>query len=183
MLESFIARHCAPALAGIKPANIVAILKAQFADTRDELDTLNRSLNHRDIFFEVLCECDRRLLVMVYRKKRLSECLSNPEIAEFLVSYGYPGGASLETMLEHLRQRVAGGIDFPHEIGAFLGYPLCDILGFLNHKGVGCKLTGYWKVYGDEQGARVMFERYDRCRKALIKHVANGHSLAQLFCA
>ena len=73
--------------------------------------------------------------------------------------------------------------NFPHEIGAFLGYPLHDIYGFIYHRDAGCILTGEWKVYEDEDGARKLFMRYNKCRRALLARLEEGKTLAQIFCA
>ena len=51
------------ALAGIKPANIAACHKSKYPDLYGEFDKLNSELNHKDIYIEILCECERRALV------------------------------------------------------------------------------------------------------------------------
>ncbi len=78
---------------------------------------------------------------------------------------GYPG-RSLFADLAHLKARIADRSgEFPHEIGIFLGYPLPDVKGFIEHRGRDCKLCGIWKVYGDEKAAGTLFARYERCRE------------------
>ena len=72
--------------------------------------------------------------------------------------------------------------EFPHEIGAFLGYPVQDIYGFIYHKDEGCLLVGEWRVYSNKENAKIMFLRFKRCRKALLKRVMDGNSLADIFC-
>ena len=44
---------------------------------------------------------------------------------------------SIMEMLEHLRYRMEVSIDFPHEIGVFLGYPLKDVKYFISRRGNG----------------------------------------------
>lgn len=44
--------------------------------------------------------------------------------------------------------------EFPHEVGLFLGYPPEDVEGFIENKARSCKITGYWKVYSDEEKAK-----------------------------
>lgn len=90
MLEKIIAYHCAPALAGIKPANIVACYKDKIPNIQAEIHRFNQEMNQKDIYFEILCECDRRALVMVYRKEKLKQYLQRNEISVFLKSVGYP---------------------------------------------------------------------------------------------
>ena len=73
--------------------------------------------------------------------------------------------------------------EFPHEIGAFLGYPAHDIYGFINHKDRGCLLVGEWRVYEDAEGAVHLFDKYKRCRNAVLRRIDQGKTLAQIFCA
>jgi len=53
--------------------------------------------------------------------------------------------------------------EFPHEVGLFLSYPPEDVKGFINHCAGGFKCAGLWKVYGDEEKARSLFEKYRKC--------------------
>ena len=182
MLEAPIAYHCAPALAGIKPANIVSCQKSKNNNIYPELEKLNSELNCKDIYLEVLCECEKRLLVMVYRKALLERYLNDRANKAFLAKYGYSQAISTESHLETLKSRMEFD-SFPHEIGVFLGYPLRDIHCFINHRDRGCLLCGEWKVYHNVPKAEKLFKRYRSCRKALSKRVASGCSLAKIFCA
>ncbi len=181
MLEKTIAYHCAPALAGIKPANIVACYKDKIPDISAGISRLNMELNPRDIYFEVLCECSNRALIMVYRRKKLEQYLQKDEFLDFLQALGYPGEFNLDAYLSFLKKRLKVRHDFPHEIGAFLGYPLKDIYGFINNET--CLFTGNWKVYHNEKEARELFNRYKICTNAVLKRLSSGKTLAQIFCA
>lgn len=179
-MERLIAYHCAPALAGIKPANIVSCEKRRFKNAAAEIARLNAQLNKKGIHFTILCECERRILLMVYRENKLSQYLQAEEIGEFLREAGYPEKFELGEYIERLQRRM-GNESFPHEIGAFLGYPLCDIYGFINKEK--CLLTGEWKVYKNAEDARLKFQRYSVCKCALVKRIDEGRSLSELFAA
>lgn len=181
-MEKLVAYYCGPALAGIKPANIVACDKTKIKDIHSEVERLNSQLNCKDIYFRVLYEHKRRTLLIVYRSRVLKKYLAREEIADFLYSYGYPYEVTIDRYINHLATRLKED-EFPHEIGAFLGYPLHDILGFINHKNEGCLLVGEWKVYKNADEARQLFERFLACRKAIIRRLAMGQTLAQVFCA
>lgn len=181
-MEKLIAYYCGPALAGIKPANIVACDKSKFSDINTEVEKLNSQLNCKDIFFRVLCEGEKKNLLIVYRSKVLKKYLADADIKGFLLSYGYPSEVTIEGYINHLASRLKEN-EFPHEIGAFLGYPLHDILGFINHKNEGCLLVGEWKVYKNADEAQKLFNRFLACRKAISKRMAMGQTLAQVFCA
>ena len=181
-MERIIAYHCAPALAGIKSANIVSCYKDKIKNIYQEIDRLNTELNKKDIYFEPLCECEKKVLLMVYRKKRLEETLKDSAVQKFLAQYDYPEGGKSEEYIAHLKKRLASGGEFSHEIGAFLGYPMHDIYGFMCHRDEGCLLCGEWKVYENADEARALFRRFDKCRSALSAKVAGGKHLAQMFC-
>ncbi len=185
-IEHFLGYYCAPALAGIKPANIATYNKSKNPNILSEVKELNNILNRKDIYIETLCECEERILIILSRRKNLCEYLTTPQIRSLLVKHGYPNQFSLSEYLKLLRARTMSGCDrtaeFPHEIGAFLGYPIHDIYGFINHRDEKCLLTGEWKVYADADNAKKMFGRYTACRKAVVKRINEGKTLEELFC-
>lgn len=181
-MEELFARQCGPALTGIKPSNLVSISKDKFSDIYSELFRLNKELNKKGILFEIMQEYPDRVLVMVYRPNLLHKYLTNDEISKFLLSYGYPLNASLSEYIYILKSRLKNN-DFPHEIGAFLGYPLDDIYGFIYHKYEGVLFVGEWKVYSNEENARKLFKRFSVCRRMLLKRLGRGECLAKIFCA
>ncbi len=178
-MEDIIAYHCAPALAGIKPANIVNCQKNKISDIYARLENLSEELAQKGIFIEVLCDRDDALLLMVYRKKVLQSVLQNDDVRTFLASYGYKG--DVKEHLSLLKKRLKRS-NFPHEIGAFLGYPLHDIRGFIEHKDEGCVLYGEWRVYEKAEEARKLFYRFNACRKALSRRIMSGQTLSEVFC-
>lgn len=182
MIENIIAYHCGPALAGIKPANIAACYKEKIPDVHNEIERLNRELNCKDIYFEIICECKKRVLIMVYRSKALKTYIDSTDIKDFLKTFNYPENGTLADYIKFLKTRLTDS-DFPHEIGAFLGYPIHDIYGFINHRNEGCLFTGEWRVYKDAEAAKKLFGRYYACRRAIVKRLAEGYTLAQVFCA
>lgn len=148
------------------------------------IECYNRILLPEKSAFEVLCRCPESCLLLVYRRRTLAQQLQRPEIRTLLETAGYFRGNTVEEDLERLSQRLcrSEGI-FPHEIGLFLGYPPEDVTGFVRHRGRNFKFCGHWKVYSDEQKARRIFERYDRCRGAVCSRLAEGMSIPQMFGA
>ena len=136
MLEELIAHHCAPALAGIKPANIASCRRDAVPDVYDEIKRLNLELNRSDIYFEIICDCEKCVLIMAYRKSILKKHLETAANQKFLLQYGYPISEDIGEYISILKQRLSKN-SFPHEIGVFLGYPLHDIYGFINHRDEG----------------------------------------------
>ena len=87
-----------------------------------------------------------------------------------------------EACIERLRSRIEMD-SFPHEIGVFLDYPLDDVIAFIMNKGENCPLTGCWKAYTDEAGARKTFALYRKCRDVYLRCFAQGIGVARLTVA
>ena len=83
-------------------------------------------------------ESEGKCLVLFYRPEQLEAYLGSPEVSKLIREYGY-ADMNLEEMLMRLSGRAADfaarGMGFPHEIGAFLGYPAEDVRGFIENEG------------------------------------------------
>ena len=67
-LESLLIWRCAPVLAGIKPASLVAFSKKEFVNANDEIAHLAKSEEMNNLYFKTVCRCEEKMLVFVYRK-------------------------------------------------------------------------------------------------------------------
>lgn len=179
--EQTLAWHCAPALTGIKAADLISWAPPEEGG-RELLSHYIRLLAPRGIRLWVLGFYRRRVLLLVFRPQRLSRWLEQPQVSAMLARAGYPVGRGTGALLNCLRRRLREE-SFPHEIGLFLGYPPADVEGFLRDGGRSCKLCGPWKVYGDVEEAARRFSAFRRCRSALNQRMAQGLTLAQVFPA
>ena len=171
--EYTIGRHCGITFAGLKPASLVSIEKAE----RGVLARLSKKFKNKGFNFVLLGGCQRKLIVYVYHAEKLKKMLFSQEVRNFLHSRGYEYG-SVEEAIDRLRAKMEG--DFPHEIGVFLGYPLSDVRGFIANPN-GCIMCGCWKVYSNVQEAAKIFERFNRCSSCICRHMDRGKSLTQIF--
>ncbi len=150
-----------------------------------ELRTLVRELGKTNLKLAILYRMQSKYLLLIYRKDSLDAYLSKAEVQSFLHSCGYTGHC-LRDFLPLLRGRIAkareSGKDFPHEIGVFLGYPLCDIQGFLRSAGKDCLHCGYWKVYGDLDGSLAKFRQIDEAKNQALYEWLAGRSLCEIAC-
>jgi hypothetical protein len=179
-IEHILAYHCAPTFAGIKAANLLSLEKFLLPDIKLSFDFYNQHLNLRGIYFEILCECNDRILVIVYRKETLWNELSSPPNKAFLETQGYGDWSSMESLFIKLRERISARDEFPHEIGMFLSYPLEDVLGFIYCKGKDYKCSGYWKVYGNEVVTKKKFEEFTMSRIIFCSKIEEGKSIVQI---
>ena len=92
--------------------------------------------------------------------------------------------SNIEEMLAHLSERIcectAQGIGFPHEIGAFLGYPTADVQSFIEKEGRDFIMTGYWKVYSNPEKARMIFHEYDRAKVCAVNEYLDGKNIREI---
>ena len=178
-LERLLAYHCAPALVGMKPSNLIACYRRDYPNLDEALKQYHALFSPKGIELQPLCQCSRRVLLLVYRNEILERHLNQSDIVAYLRQRNYPVG-STQAILKHLEERLSASREFPHEMGIILGYPIEDVEGFLCYAGKYCKLSGYWKVYGDKAKAKRTFAAYNRCRSALTSLVESGVPLATL---
>lgn len=179
LLEQQLIEHCAPALAGIKTANLFNCSCPDIHSFYQELQRINALLSPKGVRAEVLRVSPGRALLYVFRKRQLEADLSRNGVHDLLQRYGYPD-RGISDCIRHLCRRLDQADCFPHEIGLFLGYPLEDVLGFIRHRGKNCKCCGVWKVYCDEHEKRKLFARFRRCTQVYVKSFAAGRTLEQM---
>lgn len=176
--ERMLAFYCAPALSGIKPADLFSR-----AGSPEETEALLRRCAYSGVCLRRLGEVRGRSRILVYRPDRLSAQLAQPSVQAMLGAEGYPVDASADAMLAHLCRQLARPDHFPHEVGLFLGYPPEDVAGFRANGGKNCLYSGLWKVYSDVEGAKAAFRRCRDCREALCRRVQAGVPLAEVLSA
>ena len=78
---------------------------------------------------------------------------------------------------------VDAGIQGAMQAGVLAGYPVEDVLGFIENAGQNCKCCGCWKVYCNECEAVRTFARYKKCRDIYKRLWQEGRSVLQLTVA
>lgn len=179
MLENYLIEHCAPTLASLKTANLFTCRFGSEAELARQLAGWNEQLGEKGVALLALHCRKEKALIYVYRESRLEADLKKEGVAEFLTPLGY-GKGGVDHALVFLKKRIREERGFPHEIGIFLGYPLGDVLGFIQNKGKNCKCTGCWKVYCDECEAMRMFEKFGKCKSVYRNLWSQGRSIRQL---
>ena len=80
--DELLAFHCAPALTGIKPANLVSCPTASMPVVAPLLADYTEQFADKGIAFEVLCHCAARTLVLVYQPQQLEDLLQKQALAD-----------------------------------------------------------------------------------------------------
>ena len=117
--ERKLAYHCAPAIFGIKSSNLINVSKKEFPNMHLDILELNND-KHARVFFKIIYEDEKSLLLLVYRKGVLLDQLKDINNYSFLREYGYPRKVSLDSYFNYLSYRIRTVESFPHEIVVFL---------------------------------------------------------------
>lgn len=181
LLEKSLIIHCSPTLASIKPANLFSV-EEKNGDLNRELEKWDNILQTKGLSICVLRRRGNSVLVYVYRRSQLAKILESLDVKVFLGKYGYKN-SDIFSVLDRLRSRLESSPCFPHEIGIFLGYPLEDVVGFIENEGKNSKCTGFWKVYGDAVTAEKKFAQYKKCSCVYQRLWCAGKSIMQLTIA
>lgn len=171
-----LAMHCAPLLKRMAVANVLTLSRKQALGIKG-------MLKNTEIECYILKADCGRVILYLYRKDILQSCLQQEDVRYFLKKYGYPDKEIVD-MLKRLSQRIRlysdGQTDFPHEIGAFLGYPLADVESFIENRGKNYVYLGYWKVYHDVEQAVKTFRLYDKERERAVQDVIFGKGIREI---
>ena len=179
--EAVLVRQCAPTLAGMKPGSIFCFNHSPLEVSRQKVCQWNKQLAPFGLTVQILLErpSSSSVIVFVYRHNRLEQMLSDDACQSFLEEAGYTG-TNLDGLLEQLACRLRTQPEFPHEIGVFLGYPLRDVIGFIENHGRNFTCCGFWKSYGDPAEMQVCFACYRRCIQTYVAMFEQGIPIERL---
>lgn len=182
-MERYLIEHCAPTLAALKTGSLFTVPCISKTEAMQKVEELREGLGVKGISIIILRIHNEKALVYLYREDMLKQDWKQSGTAEFLSRYGYES-TDIDYAVGRLKERLYKCDCFPHEIGLFLGYPLGDVIGFIENAGKNCKCAGCWKVYCNECETRKRFEQFRKCRKIYSKLWSQGrYSLRQLAVA
>lgn len=178
-LEPSLIEHCSPTLAKLKVGSLFSFPSPCWETLFSEASRLNALLKAKGLCLRVVRAGEKRALCYLYREGELAQALCDQDAAAFLKRCGYESLRPRDA-LDTLCCRLACSGNFPHEVGVFLGYPLSDVLAFIEHRGRDCVCCGCWKAYGDACAAKRLFDRYDKCTRVYRRLYRAGYTLSQL---
>ncbi|MBQ7943870.1 MAG: DUF3793 family protein [Lachnospiraceae bacterium] len=178
--ETQLALQCAPLLTGLKMSNLFII---STENERNFLEYLDRATHNVDIEAYRLLEHQGKSIYLLYRKEQLEHFLAKEEVRDFFAVEGYYDftleGILLGFRFRYQKHRLCGG-DFPHEMGLLLGYPLEDVVGFVENEGEHFLCSGYWKVYANPAEKLLLFRKFQCAEDRLIKLLSKGISIKDM---
>lgn len=182
MSDELVIKQCSPTLAGLKTGNLFSCSVSTKDEMMNKVRALNKQLSSKGLRILPLRYENGRALIYVYRPTRLKRDFMDDKVRKILTEYGYTTD-NPDLCVVQLRKRLRQSEQFPHEIGLFLGYPVEDVTGFIENHAGGYKFTGYWKVYGDLDKAKITFAKYRKCMDVYCAQFAKGSSISKLTVA
>lgn len=170
LLELQLVLQCAPVISNIKISNLLTL-------PQSKLKSLKKLLRDTELSYRIIYPGKSRLVILVYREEALKEYIRVKEIADFLKGSGYDEINLIKILRSFVKRYIAymDGIgNFPHELGLFLGYPLCDVEGFIENDGKNFLYSGYWKVYKNVEEKIALFKSYEEVQTKLVIMVYSG---------
>ena len=73
--------------------------------------------------------------------------------------------------------------NFRMRSGVFLGYPLGDVVGFIENRGKNFTCCGCWKSYGDPDAAQKHFDQLSKCTAVYLRLFHSGTPILRLAVA
>lgn len=180
MLDRALIDHASPTLARLKVGNLFNYPIGK--GFRLEYTALRKMLSDKGVTMSILRIARGKALIYVYRAAELEKALQDGKARALLKACGY-ARFDAAGAVEALKARLNDADAFPHEIGLFLGYPLEDVLGFIENGGKNCLACGCWKVYSNECAALNAFRRYEKCKSVYQRLFAQGCPLTRLTVA
>ena len=107
-LERELAHHCAPALLGLKPANLVSFSKLDFPELEALLEEYQRIWIRFGICLEIVCSCDRAMRSGIPAGIAARQ-LTQKQVQALLIKDGYPV-SGMRQQLMHLKSRCRAEI-------------------------------------------------------------------------
>lgn len=172
-LLSTIAYNAAPAIAKFKPSYLIIFHNKGKRKLYDSWETHKDNIKRElKIKFYELKKFSCSTAVLFYNENQMYRLLREDKNMRFLEAYGYRRGMCLEEVLRILKERYVRVC--PHEMGLFLGYPMEDVMEFIQNPNKEALMYGYWKVYHNAQQAMDTFKRYDEIKMRVIHLISQG---------
>ena len=175
-LETQLVLQCSPVLMKLKISNLLIVHKSN----REKVLSL---FLETDITSYLIHECEEKATFLLYRRDDLEYYLRGDRVNELFSLLGYQEKSLIDILREFSKRysiyKSKKG-SFPHEMGLLLGYPVDDVIGFIENQGQNYLYTGYWKVYSNLSNTMQLFEQYNQAKEKVVQMITQGLSVQNI---
>ena len=122
--------YSSPTLCGIKPGNLFSVKTACFS--RPVFKKWEQEYAGLGLSVSVIEKSGITKLVLVYNRRWVQNILAESSVQTYLAAKGYRTDSEVQEIIKDLTDRIKPDTLFPHEIGIILGYPVEDVIAFVD---------------------------------------------------
>lgn len=175
-LSFLLASTCAPVIKNLTCANTLTVKYGSYKH-------ISKQLSNTDLDCMCLYQDYSKEVLMIYRKDELDRHLNTIESKSYLNEFGYYSNNlddNLNRLADRFKKFYLNNLDFPHELGIFLNYPIEDIKGFILNDGKNSLFTKYWKVYSNLNKAKETFKKFDEAFEIALREIVDGYKISEI---
>ena len=101
-LDEFFAFHAAPAIAGIKPANLFSCPAGLMPQAEEILADYEKQFKDSHTRFKLLCRCRAHILILVYDTELTEKIFQKKVIQNYLARFGYAADTGVQDFLNQI---------------------------------------------------------------------------------
>lgn len=178
-----LANSCIPTLLKQKPSSLITVHKKYMNSRKKFFEEIKKEITYFQVDYELLYESKDMYFLFIYDSRLLKQVLKGNQSNCILRKNGYMT-SDFKQVLEKFKKRFQEykeeKIEFPHEVGIFLGYPVEDVEGYILNKGENYKFCGYWKVYYNVEQAKRTFRFFTEVRDYAVNLLIAGRELKEI---
>lgn len=162
--------NCAPLLSGYRISIFLVI-------PDNQVEKSLKLIGDMGLVTQMLYKRNGKNGVLIFKERELKRYMQNTDVKELLLKLGYYSdffGDILAEFSKRYQNYADNEKNFPHELGIFLGYPIEDVIGYLENLGANYLCAGYWKVYKDASFKQEIFKRIQQSQQDMLDNLLCG---------
>lgn len=169
--EKYLFTASSKVLLGNKPGELLLLREdAAFGGDLDSLLERAKDLTQSwGLWLYLLGMVPMGARIVIYNRERVNKVLRNARHTALLLNKGYSDFFLAEDFFAEIGRRWEETGDIPHEIGLALGYPIKDVVGFLEMSPLEYIGNYGWQVFGTLEPSLRLRNSYDQAKQAAIQ--------------
>lgn len=169
-LEKWLFVHAASVLFGHKAGELLTLLPNQFdLSYPQQTACMQRVADLWGVAMRTLHRSARSTKIIVYQPHMVWQQLAQVPPCVLHQKLGYAPDVRPDSFLQEVKRRWDESGKIPHEIGFALGYPVKDVLGYMELTPLPCSGCCGWQVYGEFAPSYRLCQLFLQARRQAIQ--------------